>query len=175
MNTLTLRSIPWNMSNVPALKEDRRYWNEVKKSLPIIDDILEKHFKAQSLVSNTLSTSLADSIQKLIRLDHKNTTNMLTSFKTLLTADHQNASKLIKSILSKGNEFKQTLDLVQNTASQLFIVYILLGAILLLLIILITMTHYTRVDLITQFAATVMNVKRYSAIFFTQPNAVIPL
>ena len=66
LNTLNKKTQEWNMTDIPLLQkkayDHRDLWIQQKKIVPVIDDVLERRLKSQSLISNTLVATLAESL-----------------------------------------------------------------------------------------------------------------
>ena len=59
-----------------------------EKIVPVLDDVLEKRLKSQSLISNTLVATVAESLQDAIKTDTINVTKLVKKVGNLLQSDH---------------------------------------------------------------------------------------
>ena len=145
------------MTDIPLLQkkayDHRDLWVQQKKIVPVIDDVLERRLKSQSLISNTLVATLAESLQDAIKTDTLNITQIVNKVGTLLQSDHHKSMQMISTIMSRGKELASSLSNIEGSASQVLILFVLLGVIILLLLINICVTYCARNTLINKIEA----------------------
>ena len=100
-----------------------------KKIVPALDDVVEKRLKGQSLISNTLVATVAESIQDVIKADTINVTKLVKKVGNLLQEDHHETIRIVSSILAKGKELASFLTKIEDSTTQILILMVLLGVI----------------------------------------------
>ena len=84
-------------------------WLQQKKIVPALDEVVEKRLKGQSLISNTLVATAAETIQDAIKADTINVTRLVKKVGNLLQQDHHETIHIVNSILAKGKELESSL------------------------------------------------------------------
>ena len=96
------------------------------------------------MISNTLSLSLSETIQEMIRADTLNVTKLVKKMGNLLQQDHHETIRVVSSILAKGKELANSLQKINGSTTQIIILIILLGVIVFLGLVNLCATHCTK-------------------------------
>ena len=105
---------------------------------------MERRLKSQSLVSNILSLSLAETIQETIRADTINVTKLVKKMGNLLQQDHHDKIWVVISILARGKELAKSLQKIDRSTTQIILLIILLAVIAFLGLVNLCTTHCTK-------------------------------
>ena len=127
-----------------------------------MDDVVEKRLKGQSLISNTLVATAAETLQDAIKADTINVTKLVTKVGNLLQQDHHETIHVVNSILAKGKELASSLEKIDGSTTQILILIILLGVIAFLGLVNLCAIHCTKNAMINRLneVETSMNEER---------------